>query len=184
MPFHAAELTLGAQQPRWGKLAGSALACESSVASHRLVSRRFLLPRQGKSHVQSRDRTGGTFLFTFQLRSGQPRTPVVRGLETIWPFATVAVPKPGSAFGTILRLLPTAARSVLITVFSRRKGASGFSPRKKAIPPAFKKALTAEISDALRGLSGTISTSRFTPERAASSICPVPMEEVTPACAL
>src|SRR5262249_40207537 len=29
------------------------------------------LPRQGKSHVQSSDRTGGA-VFTFQLRSGQP----------------------------------------------------------------------------------------------------------------
>ena len=43
------------------------------VASHRLVSRRFLLPRQGKSHVQSSDRTGGAALFTFQLRTGHLR---------------------------------------------------------------------------------------------------------------
>ena len=42
----------------------------SHFASHRLVSRRFLLPRHGKSRVQSSDRTGGTALFTFQLRSG------------------------------------------------------------------------------------------------------------------
>ena len=60
------------RRPRWGQGAGLAGACGSPVASHRLVSRRFLLPRQGKSHVQSSDRTGGAALFTFQLRSGQP----------------------------------------------------------------------------------------------------------------
>ena len=52
---------------KWTKKTGA------SPVSHRLVSRRFLLPRQGKSHVQSSDRTGGAALFTFQLRSGQPR---------------------------------------------------------------------------------------------------------------
>jgi hypothetical protein len=58
---------------RWGQGVGPTGACGKHVASHRLVSRRFLLPRPGKSHVQSRDRTGGAALFTFQLRSGHPR---------------------------------------------------------------------------------------------------------------